>query len=297
MQAPDTGRKKITYLTCTPVLCCLVALAGCQHQVQSDPQPDPVAPKKYSRGSVQSSRNSSPQWWRSLDDPLLTRYIEEALHDNFTIKEGAALLKQAGLLVQQKDAGRYPSAEAGVSGDAAVKDGELDLSESLGFAFSWEADLWGRLAAARQAASLDAQAEQEAQAELSLAISIEIAESYYELIEQNLLLELLQRQLDADTTARDLVQLRFANGAVSSSDVLQQEELLASVKAQFPPIQARRALLRNRLLVLQGRMPESKEIVLPEALPQLSSPPPLGIPGDLLLNRPDLRQLHQKTQT
>ncbi|MCI5121439.1 MAG: hypothetical protein D3908_09680, partial [Candidatus Electrothrix sp. AUS4] len=209
MHAPDTGRKRTTYLTCTLVLCSSLLLAGCQHQVQSDPQPEPVAPKKYSKGSLQASKrskSSSQQWWHSLNDPLLTQYIEEALHGNFTLREGAARLKQAGLLVQQKNANRYPTVEAGVGLDADFEDSELDLSESLGFTFSWEADLWGRLAAARQAAFLDAQAEQEALADLSLAVSIEIAETYYELIEQNLLLELLQRQLEADTTAYDLVK-------------------------------------------------------------------------------------------
>ncbi|WPD21431.1 MAG: efflux transporter outer membrane subunit [Candidatus Electrothrix scaldis] len=288
------GRKSTTYLICTLVLCGLVVLAGCQHQVQSDLQPGLVAPKKYSRGSLQASKSSSQQWWQSLEDPQLAQYIEEALQGNFTLKEGAARLKQAGLLVQQKNANRYPTVEAGVGLNADFEDSDLGLSESLGFTFSWEADLWGRLAAARQAAFLDAQAEQEALAELSLAVSVEIAETYYELIEQNLLYELLQSQLEADTTAHDLVKLRFANGAVSSSDVLQQEELLASVRAQFPPIQAQLVLLRNRLLILQGHMPESKEFALPESLPQLSPLPPLGIPADLLLNRPDLRKLRQE---
>ncbi|MCW5211108.1 TolC family protein, partial [Desulfobulbus sp. N3] len=135
-------------------------------------------------------------------------------------------------------------------------------------------------------------------AELSLALSIEVAATYYELIEQALLLDLLQRQIAADTTTRDLVKLRFANGAVSSADVLQQEELLASVNAQLPPIQARLAVLRNRLHVLLGRMPDSipdsKALPLAEALPELPPLPALGLPADLLLNRPDLRKLHQE---
>ena len=130
-----------------------------------------------------------------------------------------------------------------------------------------------------------------------MALSIEVAATYYELIEQALLLDLLQHQITADTTTRDLVKLRFANGAVSSTDVLQQEELLASVNAQLPPIQARLAVLRNRLHVLLGRagsMPDSKALPLAEALPELPPLPALGIPADLLLNRPDLRKLRQE---
>ena len=296
VQSSSAERKQ--YLIRIPVLCsCLLVLAGCRPGILMHPEPEPVPPLQYSRGSVGSSKvgsGESAQWWQSLDDPLLSRYIEEALSANFTLKEGTARLKQAGLLVAQADADQYPSVEAGIQGDADAEDGDLNLSERLGFTFSWAADLWGRLTAAKQAASRDALAEQEALAELSLTLSIEIAETYYELIEQNLLLELLRGQIEANTTTRDLVKLRFANGAVASSDVLQQEELLASVKAQRPPIQARLAVLRNRLSVLLGQMPENKDIALAEALPELPPLPALGLPADLLLNRPDLRKLQQE---
>jgi len=295
VQGNSGKRKKKKYATAWLVLlCCLISLAGCRHRVRENPQPEPVPPEKYSIEATDREGNRPPQWWLSLNDAELTRYIEEALNGSFTLKQGVARLKQAGLVAKQADADRYPSVDAGIRGGTDLDDGNLDFSERIGVTFSWEADLWGRLSAATQAAALDAQAEEEALAELSLALSIEVAATYYELIEQALLLDLLQRQIAADTTTRDLVKLRFANGAVSSTDVLQQEELLASVNAQLPPIQARLAVLRNRLHVLLGRMPDSKALPLAEALPELPPLPALGIPADLLLNRPDLRKLRQE---
>jgi NodT family efflux transporter outer membrane factor (OMF) lipoprotein len=278
-------------------LCCFALLAGCQHSVRDvreNPQPDPVPPKTYSIGTAKQSEDRPQQWWLSLNDAELTRYIDEALTGSFTLKQGVARLKQAGFAAAQADADQYPVADAAVRVNTDAEAGDLTFSERLGVTFSWEADLWGRLAAATRAASLDAQAEKEALADLSLALSIEVAQTYYELIEQTLLLDLLQRQITANTTTRDLVKLRFANGAVSSADVLQQEELLASVNAQLPPIQARLAVLRNRLHVLLGRMPDSKALPLAEHLPEFSPLPALGIPADLLLHRPDLRKLRQE---
>ncbi len=290
----DKRKKKKYTSACLILLCCLVSLASCRHRVQGNPQPEPVPPEKYSIEATDQEGNRPPQWWLSLNDAELTRYIEEALNGSFTLKQGVARLKQAGLAAKQAGADRYPSVDGGVQVGTDLKDSDLDFSERIGVTFSWEADLWGRLSAATQAAALDTQAEKEALAELSLALSIEVAATYYELIEQTLLLDLLQRQIVTNTTARDLVKLRFVNGAVSSADVLQQEELLASVHAQLPPIQARLAVLRNRLQVLLGRMPDSKALSVAEALLELSPLPVLGIPADLLLNRPDLRKLRQE---
>lgn len=294
-RADQSAQNALHYATAWLVLFCFVAcLAGCRHRLQENPQPEPVPPERYSVGATKQSEQGPQQWWLSLNDTVLAKYIEEALNGNFTLKQGVARLKQAGLVAKQAGADRYPSVDAGVQVDTDVQDSELDFSERIGVTFSWEADLWGKLSAVTQAASLDAQAEKEALAELSLALSIEVAATYYELIEQALLLDLLQRQIAANTTVRDLVKLRFANGAVSSADVLQQEELLASVNAQLPPIQARLVVLCNRLHVLLGRMPDSKALPLAEGLPQLPPLPVLGIPADLLLNRPDLRKLQQE---
>ncbi|MGB5687424.1 MAG: efflux transporter outer membrane subunit [Candidatus Electrothrix sp.] len=287
------------------LLCFVVCLAGCQYMVQEvreNPQPEPVPPKKYSVGpAVQNEKQSKIhplQWWLSLNDTVLARYIEESLSGNFTLKEGAARLKQAGLIAKQAGADRYPFANAAVRADTDAEAGDLTFSERIGVTFSWEADLWGRLSAATEAAVLDAQAEEEAFTALVLALSLEVAQTYYELIEQSLLLDLLHQQIVTNTTGRDLVKLRFANGAVSSADVLQQEELSASVHAQLPPIQARLAVLHNRLHVLLGRMPDSiadsTAPPLAEALPELPPLPALGLPADLLLNRPDLRKLRQE---
>jgi outer membrane protein TolC len=218
------------------------------------------------------------------------------LQGNFTLKQGVARLEQAGILAQQVAGDQYPSLSATMQGNADNRSDEstFAFSERLALTFSWQADLWGRLAATRQAALLDAQAEQEALAELSLAVSLEIGQTYYELIEQNVLKELVSRQIETNTQAQDLLLLGFANGTVASTDVLQQKELLSSVKARLPVIKAQRAVLGNRLQVLLGRMPGKQEISLSPNLPDLPPLPSLGISADLLLNRPDLRRLQHE---
>jgi len=187
----------------------------------------------------------------------------------------------------------YPLLDAKMQGNLNGKrDDELDFSESLAFAFSWQPDLWGRWAAARQAALADVRAEQEALAELSLALGLEIGQTYYQCIEHVLLEELISRQLATNTQALELLLLGFANGTAVSADVLQQKELLSSVKAQLPVIEARKTVFTHRLQVLLARMPENTAFDVAKTLPALPSLPALS--ADLLLNRPDLRRLQQE---
>ncbi len=303
--------EKFFLRNCLLFLSCLITLFGCHPRIERSPRLDPGLLKGLERYSgepaqeeaakaaalnTREEKKGHQQWWLSLKDPVLNQYIEEALQSNFTLKQGLARLDQAGFLAQQVAGDQYPSLDAKMQGniDNRSDESKFAFSESLALTFSWQADLWEGLATARQAALLDAQTEKEALAGLSLALSLEIGQTYYELIEQKVLQELLSQQMATNTQALDLLILGFANGTAVSTDVLQQKEFLSSVKAQLPVIEARRAVLGNRLLVLLGRMPGKKVLDLPAPLPALPPLPSLGIPADLLLNRPDLRRLEQE---
>ena len=292
--------KKSSLPTCLLCLLGLLILLGCQPRIEKDSRRIPEVLEGEELGASLKKREAgkrSWQWWRLFKDPLLTQYIETALEDNFTLKQGFARLEQAAFLAQQVAGDQYPTLDAKMQAGTKLTlsdESAVDFSENLGLSLSWQADLWGGHAAARQAALLDAQAEEEALVELSLALSLEIAQTYYELIEQSLLQKLVARQIATNTQAQDLLLLGFANGTATSADVLQQKELLSSVKTQQPVLKARRAVLNNRLQVLLGHIPENKELSLSPGLPDLPPFPSLGISADLLLNRPDLRRLQHE---
>jgi NodT family efflux transporter outer membrane factor (OMF) lipoprotein len=158
---------------------------------------------------------------------------------------------------------------------------------------SWEADLWDRLSSRNKAAFLEAQASQDDLEAIALILSAQVAEIYFQIIEQQLQLALLNRQIEIGEKFYALTKLRFANGAASIVDVYQQGQQLAATRTQLPIVRAKLYTLTNRLYVILGSAPQHKSLQITGSLPELPPLPELGIPADLLTNRPDLRSLHK----
>ncbi len=270
----------------------LVFSFGCSHVVQEDARPPVVPQSSYTLEIFTSEDEPFPQWWQVFNDPLLNDYIQRGLAENFTLKEGYARLKQARYLQIQADSHLYPGLDGRVGGESEWDtDGEFDESSNVRLELSWEVDLWGRLSAAARVADLEAQATEDALQGLALLLTTEVADTYFQLVVQYLYQELLTRQVAANETSLAVIKLRFANGAASLVDVYQQQALLASVEARMPLSEAQNIVLRNRLSVLLGQAPESGALALRHTLPAIPAFPKLGVPADLLVNRPDLRQL------
>lgn len=269
--------------------------SGCSHVVQEDVQPPVLPQSSYTLETAAPEADLFPLWWQVFNDSLLNEYIQRALAGNFSLKEGYARLKQAHYLQIQADSHLYPSLDGRVRGESEWDtDGERDESSTIRLELAWEVDLWGRLSAAARAADLEARATEDALQGLALLLSTEVADTYFQLVVQYLFQELLTRQVTANETSLAVIKLRFANGAASLVDVYQQQALLASVKARIPLSEAQDIVLRNRFAVLLGQAPESGTLAMRHRLPEIPALPKLGVPVDLLLNRPDLRQLQRQ---
>jgi outer membrane protein TolC len=169
--------------------------------------------------------------------------------------------------------------------------------KEIAFDVSWEIDLWGRLSNRSEAAELKTVAAEEDLENLALLVSFELAKIYYELVEQRLQSHLLDKQMEVNSIYLNLVELRFANGAASVVDVYQQRQLLTGKKAKMVVVKERIVSLENRLRVLMGMVPGSGAILTTDILPALPQLPQLGVPADLLQNRPDLRSLNAELKS
>ncbi|MCK5800203.1 MAG: efflux transporter outer membrane subunit, partial [Deltaproteobacteria bacterium] len=154
---------------------------------------------------------------------------------------------------------------------------------------SYEIDLWGKVRYARNAAkhSLAASAEDLRAAYITLAA--QVTDTYYLLVQQRALIVLLDETIKSREAQVELVKRRYQSGVLRAADLYQALGSLAAAKAQRA--QTRGALRRgvNALAALIGCYPgqidAGKLDVLPPKLLHVSS----GLPGQLLLQRPDLR--------
>jgi len=280
--------------------------------------PLPKAPVDVPKAFSVSGEAAVPDlWWKALGDGALDALIDEALAGNLDVRVAWDRLAQAEAAARRAGAGLYPA----VTGTAAARrdrvTSEVEVTTpapvgpmgvpigqpttrtvkqttyandfSLGLAASYELDLWGRVRSTRDAAAFAAQASQEDVAATAIAVTAEVAVTWYRLADQLGQLRLLDEQIATNEKFLTLLDARFRQGRVAATDVLQQEQLLEATRAEKLLAEARRDILRHQLAILLGRPPKATAGAASEALPDLPPLPETGLPAALVQKRPDVR--------
>ncbi|HEY6820399.1 MAG TPA: efflux transporter outer membrane subunit, partial [Burkholderiales bacterium] len=164
---------------------------------------------------------------------------------------------------------------------------------------SYEADLFGRIRAGARAARADLAATEAARDAVRLALSAQIAKSYFTLRALDEQISLTRRTLELREDALRLQKKRFDGGVISEFDYKQLEADTATTRAQLPPLERDREREEAALLALLGKSPrEVFESGVARKAREDESPSapvlPAGMPSELLLRRPDLVQAEQQ---
>ena len=116
-----------------------------------------------------------------------------------------------------------------------------------------------------------------------------MAKTWYDLAVQQQLATILDQQISINRQILELVDLRFRKGQTSAADVLRQRQLVETRLGQQTLVERQVELLEHQLCVLLGRAPQH-DLFIASPLPILPEMPGPGVPGDLLLRRPDVMQ-------
>jgi len=269
----------------------LIAVSACAPAVNDYAASPPVPiPNNYSQSGTEKR---SGHWWLDLDDSALQSLIDQALSNNLSLLVVRERLLQAQALARQAGADLFPQLDAVGSArqDWTRRDGTSDSGSNLllGFAADYELDLWGRLQSKEDAALLDAQATSEELQTAALSLAAQVANTWYQLASSYSQLELLTRQQEINSMGLEIIQLRFRAGQVGIADVLQQTELIESKNGEKAQQRANAGVLENQLAILVGVSPGLFTLPTDPTLIDLPALPAIGVPSDLLTNRPDIR--------
>ncbi len=241
------------------------------------------------------------KWWLALNDEALDRLITTALANNFDLKSVWNRLQQARAVVDKNRAAAFPRLDASVgisrsrSQSAEMGMVTTDIS-SIGIAASYEIDLWGRVSASSKAAEYELLASREALNVAAISLSAEVAIVWYRSVEQLMQLDMLEQQLDSNAKHLDAVTVRFKAGQATAADLLQQRQTLEETKGEIILARSRLQLLKHQLALLMGKQTDITIDPKKNLLPSLPPLPATGIPGELLKQRPDIRQAHYRLQ-
>ena len=253
-------------------------------------------------------RTELPQTWREpagdlpvsdalldlIADERLAALIEEALANNPNLAATALRLEASGLLARVTRARHLPRVDAGF--EATRDNRSLDpetggtrTANSLrpALSFSWELDLWGRLADERRAADTGYQAQEADWLALRDALAARIIQAWVTVVAERRAVAVQERRLALLAEVEDMWRARYRNGLASYDE-------LATAKTQTALAQSDRDAQQNavrqserRLEVLLGRVPRT-EIPGATELPEIGATG-LDVPATVLLHRPDIR--------
>jgi len=242
------------------------------------------------------------QWWNSLNDPHLSRLIEEAAANNLDLKQAQARLREARARRGVSTADRFPTLNAGAGANRSRTSEEIGLgggnvSEiwSSQFDASWELDVFGGKRRALEVATANLEASQEDLRDVQVSLLAEVALNYIELRSYQARLAIALSNLATQSETWQITRWRHEAGLTTQLDEDQARLNLEQTRAQLPTLQTGLEQSKNRLAVLLGRKPgELAELQTVAAIPQTPAEVAVGIPADTLRQRPDLRRAERQ---
>jgi multidrug efflux system outer membrane protein len=136
---------------------------------------------------------------------------------------------------------------------------------------------------------------EEARKTVQIALIASVANTYLSLLADDELLRVTRDTLATREASLKLARLKFDNGAASQLDLTQFESLLEGAKVSLNQLIRQRAQDVNLLVLLLGQpMPADLPVGLTISEQGLVPDLPAGLPSDLLIRRPDIRQAEQQ---
>lgn len=274
------------------------------HEPARNPKPTVPVPAGYDNAG--GSLPPPERWWQEFGDPQLTALVDRALAGNLQLAGAWARVDQATALARQAGAGRWPQVNLSGSasrsrrtlpfGGGALGDNYTANNYNLSVGASYEVDLWRRVGSGAKASALDALAARDDLESIAISLAANVVEAYFDVLFAREQQALLATQLETDETFEELVKLRFEQGlGASALDVYQARQQATATRAQLALAQGMERVAEYRLAVLLGQPPGSVKVE-GAALPPLPALPGTGVPGDLILRRPDVRAMQRRVE-
>jgi NodT family efflux transporter outer membrane factor (OMF) lipoprotein len=251
---------------------------------------------------VRSDADDDCHWWTVFNDPDLNDLVQMAYGQNLSVREAGFRVLQARdtlgiaageLLPQHQDMiGSYT--RRGVSENVANRVATPQRWFSTwdyGFGLAWELDFWGRFRRGIEAAQDNLDASVEDYDDVLVTLIGDVASNYvqYRTLEQQL--AYARANVKLQTEILNIARGRFKGGQASKLDVNQAQSNLSSTETLVPQLEISIREVTDRLCVLLGIPPEDLSCHLGQgAIPTAPASVAVGIPGDLLRRRPDVRR-------
>jgi len=245
------------------------------------------------------------KWFEVFKDARLQGLIRTALEENYDLRDAVVRVDaaRANLGITRADQSPAITATTDITTSRTSASGSFprfpgfDQTRTFGGValdlLSFEADVWGRLRRATEAARADLLATEENRKAVVTTLVSDVAAGYFNLLDLDTELEIAKRTLTTREDSLQLIRKRESHGLATRLEVRQGEQLVQTAEQAIPNIERLIEQTENRISLLLGHSPGAIVRGLP--LKDQEQPPsvPPGLPSALLERRPDIRVAEQ----
>lgn len=246
------------------------------------------------------------KWWTSLGDPILNKLINEAVKGNLDVASAQARVREARGTYRQAGGVLLPQVDGGAS---AIRTGYGKKSSSsangqsnyfttfqAGFDASWEIDFFGKNRRRLESAKYALDAAQEDLRSTLLTLIGDVAVNYVRARGYQTRIALAEHTAASQRETARLTREKFLVGSSSAVDMDRAEADVNTTEANIPDYEAYYYENVHRLGILLGKAPATllKLMEKPAPIPVPKRELPVGVPANILLNRPDVRMAERQ---
>lgn len=239
------------------------------------------------------------KWWKVFEDATLDSLIHLAMEQNPSVLMAINRIDQAKAQWRISQSELYPSLSFNGGWERQQTSGNLGTGTpqhwtgyySASVQMSWQLDVFGVIRQkAKAQKELYAASKEEYNATM-VSLCAEVASAYFNLRETQQEVDVLRRNAASQEAVVAITETRYKTGLVSKLDVAQAKSVYYSTLASIPVTEASVIRYQNTLAILLGLYPQDAIIALSGSrpLPDYVEPVGVGVPGELLLRRPDVR--------
>lgn len=296
---------KHSYLLCVLMMAGLVGCAA----TADNKRTEIVLPDSWPSQQLETTQSIAAvgkDWWILYGDTVLNQLEDEALANNADVQIAAArvLEVRAQLGITETDESPTLSANVAASRTQSSMVGTVPRSASSRTQNSiratldarYELDLWGKLRLATEAARADLLAAESSREAVRLSLTAHVAQQYFSLLALDAQAKSIERVLAGRQERLALDRKRLEAGVIAEYEIHQGEAEEGAAQSQLLSIAQSRDKQEAALALLLGRSPrEIMDGKLERGNPTLPGLwLPEGLPAELLLRRPDLREAEQR---
>lgn len=268
----------------------VVILSGCSVYRKYD-RPDITVPDSYRNVETTDTSTLATLSWRELfNDSKLQSLIDTALVNNTNLAVARLKVKEAEAALFNARLSYLPSVGLNAEGSISKFDGSTAKTYNIGANASWELDIFGKITNAKRGAVAALEGSEAYRQAVQSQLIATVANSYYTLSMLDAQLDVNIRTLETwRKTVRTMEALKKA-GKSNDAAVLQAKANVLSLESAQLALRKSITETENALYALVGvtNYPEIKrgsliDAVFPDTLV-------IGVPLQLLANRPDVRQ-------